>query len=62
MNDEEAQVRIRKAQEKFEQNYLEFKRKKLAETPCFRSTFLTSKPKFLNGLNNFTMIVGVKFI
>lgn len=40
---QELEERIKVAQEKFQQNYLDFKRKKLAETPCFRSTFLTSK-------------------
>ena len=39
----EAAERLKKAQEKFDQNYLDFKNKKLAETPCLRSTFLTSK-------------------
>jgi hypothetical protein len=43
---EEIEERIKLAQEKFQQNYLDFKRKKLAETPCFRSTFLTSNNFF----------------
>ena len=43
---EEIEERIKLAQEKFQQNYLDFKRKKLSETPCFRSTFLTSNNFF----------------
>lgn len=41
-NKEDLEKRLQEAKEKFDQNYLEFKRKKLSETPCFRSTFLTS--------------------
>lgn len=40
---EDLEKRAKEARDKFDQNYMEFKRKKLAETPCFRSTFLTSK-------------------
>ncbi len=50
MGDEEAKERLKKAQEKFDQNYLDFRRKKLAETPCLRSTFLTSKINFASFL------------
>lgn len=42
-NNETPEERLKKAHEKFDQNYLDFKNKKLAETPCLRSTFLTSK-------------------
>jgi len=50
MSDEETKERLKKAQEKFDQNYLDFRRKKLAETPCLRSTFLTSKINFVSFL------------
>lgn len=43
LNNEETAKRLEQARLKFEQNYAEFKRKKLTEIPCFRSTFLTSK-------------------
>ena len=50
---DQAQIekRLKEARDKFDQNYIEFKRKKLAETPCFRSTFLTGnylKTKLIN--------------
>lgn len=40
---EDLEKRLERAQFKFEQNYAEFKKKKVSEIPCFRSTFLTSK-------------------
>lgn len=43
MSDEEYQKRLKEAKEKFEYNFIEFKRKKFVEAPCVRSTFLTSK-------------------
>jgi hypothetical protein len=36
---EEKKTEIR---DRFDQNYYEFKNKKLSEVPCFKSTFLTS--------------------
>lgn len=45
LSKEEAERRLRDAQEKFEQNLHEFKQKKMVEVPCFRSTFLTSNFK-----------------
>lgn len=34
--------RLQELKEKFEENYLEFKRKKAFEAPCMRTTLLTS--------------------
>ncbi len=41
LNEVEIETKIKEAREKFDQNYLEFKRKKITEVPCFRSSFLT---------------------
>lgn len=43
---EDYEKRLKSAKDKFDINLLEFKRKKLSEAPCFRSTFLTSKIYF----------------
>lgn len=43
ISDDEKAKRLEKARVNYEQNLLEFKRKKTIEIPCFRSTFLTSK-------------------
>jgi hypothetical protein len=42
MTDEELEKKRQELNEKIKLNYDEFKRKKLVEIPCFRSTFLTS--------------------
>ena len=40
--DQDLEKRLRDSREKFDQNYLEFKSKSIKDSPCFRSTFLTS--------------------
>lgn len=42
MTDEELEKKRQELNEKIKINYDEFRRKKLVEIPCFRSTFLTS--------------------
>ena len=46
LTQEEVEKRLKDAQDRFDQNLNDFKRKKLAEIPCFRSTFFTSKILF----------------
>lgn len=43
MTKEEAEKRLEEEKERFEYNLKEFRNKKIAEAPCFRSTFLTSE-------------------
>lgn len=53
LNVVEIENKIKEAREKFDQNYLEFKRKKITEAPCFRSSFLTG----INMRKNFIFLV-----
>lgn len=50
-SDQDIEEKKQKAKEKFEANYNEFKKKKIKEIPCLRSTFLTCNffnNKFIN--------------
>jgi len=42
ITDEELEKKRQELNDKIKLNYDEFRRKKLVEIPCFRSTFLTS--------------------
>ncbi|CAF1008486.1 unnamed protein product [Brachionus calyciflorus] len=60
-NKEEVERRLKEAQERFDQNLNEFKRKKVVEIPCFRSTFLTSIPAgMILGLFSYLVTSRVK--
>lgn len=57
VSQEELEKRVQEARMKFDTNLSDFKRKKLVEIPCFRSTFLTSMTISINQIQSNVLFV-----